>query len=218
MPPPTTATSTCVTGRASTTGPRDCSCTKRASNCTCSRFVAGRMPCPRLKMWPVRPRARRSTSNAPRSRRSTGPSSRVGVEVALHREVVAHEVPPLVERYAPVEADDVAARLPHRRQQGGGAGAEVHHGHPGAADGVEDLPRVGQRELAVVLGGERAHPRVEDLHRLHARLDLRVQVVADDGGEGCPRAGARPRARRTSGPWCARSCSTGRPRWRTRRG
>ena len=53
-------------------------CTWRASACTCSSGVVGRMPWPRLKMCPGRPAARRRTSSAAASRRSSGPSSSVG--------------------------------------------------------------------------------------------------------------------------------------------
>ena len=40
--------------------------------------------------------------------------------------------------------------------------------------------RVGQRELAIVGGAERADPRVEHLHRVHSRLDLRDEVIRHD--------------------------------------
>ena len=113
-----------------------------------------------------------------------GAEQRRRVEVALDGAVGADEVPSLVEGYAPVEADHVASRLAHRGKQGRGAGAEMHHGDAAGAHRVEDPPRVGQRELAVVARRERAHPRVEDLHGLGSRLDLGEQVIGDDGGEG----------------------------------
>src|SRR5215469_10031655 len=36
----------------------ECSCTYSATTFTFSTGVSGRMPCPRLKMWPLRPPAR----------------------------------------------------------------------------------------------------------------------------------------------------------------
>ena len=38
-------------------------------------------------------------------------------------------------------------------------------------------------ELAVVVAARAPDPRIEELHRLRARLDLGPQVVADDVGE-----------------------------------
>ena len=52
-----------------------------------------------------------------------------------------------------------------------------------AADGVEDFSRVGQDELTVVGGVQRAGPRVEDLNHLRAGLDLRLQVFAHERTE-----------------------------------
>src|SRR6266545_3258809 len=53
-------------------------CTCRASACTFSSEVFGRMPWPRLNTWPARPAARRSTSSAAANRPCVGPSRRVG--------------------------------------------------------------------------------------------------------------------------------------------
>jgi hypothetical protein len=124
-------------------------------------------------MCPGRPPARRSTSSAPARRRSSRAEQQRRVQVALDAAVVADGGPALVERLPPVEADDVAAGLADLAQDGGGVDAEMDDRHAGVFQRVEDRSRVGQRELAVVVAPERPGPRVEDLQRLHARLDLR---------------------------------------------
>ena len=52
---------------------------------------------------------------------------------------------------------------------------------------------MGKRELAIISGIEHADPRVEQLHRVNARLDLRVQVISNDRSQ--PLAEAMPRIR-----------------------
>ena len=85
----------------------------------------GSTPWPRLKMWPGRPPARRSTSRAARLDALPRAEQRGGVEIPLHAAVAATSCPALVERDPPVEADHVAAGARHRRQQRRGPGAEV---------------------------------------------------------------------------------------------
>ena len=60
-----------------------------------------------------------------------------------------------------------------------------------SARALEDASRVRQDELAVVARVERADPRVEDLHGVDARLDLRHQVLGDDRRRAARRGGAR---------------------------
>ena len=95
---------------------------------------------------------------------------------------MADALPRIVERDAPVGADHVAAGVAHEVEHHRRAGAEVDGRHP-RADDLEDALRMGQRELAVIGGAQRAHPRVEHLHRVHAGLDLRHEVVAHELGE-----------------------------------
>ena len=71
----------------------------------------GRMPWPRLKMWPGRPPARASTSSAPASTPVERAEQQRRIEVALDGAIDADALPGLVERRAPVGADHVAARL-----------------------------------------------------------------------------------------------------------
>ena len=68
-------------------------------------------------MWPRRPadgvqdplrRGRDPLERAEQQRR---------IEIPLHAAVRADDLPPALDRDAPVEADDVAAGLRHRRQQ-----------------------------------------------------------------------------------------------------
>ena len=98
------------------------------------------------------------------------------VEVPLHRDVVAHGRPRGVEIDAPVQADHVAARRPHVRQERRGAGAEVDDGRPRRQRTDQSL-RVRHHEGAIVVGRQHADPRVEDLHSLGAGRDLGVEVA-----------------------------------------
>ena len=45
---------------------------------------------------------------------------------------------------------------------------------------LKDLPRVGERELAIIVGVEGADPRVEHLHGVDAGVNLRDQIVGDE--------------------------------------
>ena len=62
-------------------------------------------------------------------------------------------------------------------------GAEMNRRDVGRLQGGEDLRGVRAGELAVVLGRQRADPRVEDLDRLGARFDLRDDERADHLGQ-----------------------------------
>ncbi len=75
---------------------------------------------------------------------------------------------------------DVAARRAQLLEDRGRSGAEVNR-RDAAADRLEDALRVRHRELAVVGGIQRADPRVEHLDGVDAGVDLRDQVVGDDG-------------------------------------
>jgi hypothetical protein len=69
-----------------------------------------------------------------------------------------------------------------------GPDAEVNRRHAQVLDAVEDLLRVGEDELAVVLRVQLADPRVEHLHGVHTGFDLRRQIFADDVGEQIQKA------------------------------
>ncbi len=115
------------------------------------------------------------------------------IEVPLDGAVVADHGPGLVEPLAPVHANHVPAGVLHVRQDRAGPDPEVNRRDTGVRERVENLLRVGQRELAVVGARQLSDPGIENLHGLHARLDLRAHVVGDDGGE--PVAEPVPRLR-----------------------
>jgi len=110
-----------------------------------------------------------------------------GVEIALNRPVGPDARPRLVERRAPVSADDVAAALPQLAQNRSGADAEMNRGdarpalccRAGAAGGeaIEDLPDMGQDELSIVGRVQRADPRIEHLHRIDTGTKLCRKIV-----------------------------------------
>ena len=62
-----------------------------------------------------------------------------GIQVPLHGHVGPEAGPGFVEIDPPVEADHVAARALHERQQGGRAGAEVDDGNAGR-EGPDERP------------------------------------------------------------------------------
>src|SRR5436305_10689877 len=99
------------------------------------------------------------------------------VEVA-HDGNFAEPRPCVVEPHAPVEADNVAARLLHQLKKSGSARAEVYDGDAGL-DALDDLARVRQDVFAVVVVAQSADPRVEDLDGLRAGLYLRVEVARE---------------------------------------
>ena len=80
-------------------------------------------------MCPGRPPARASTSSAPASTRSHGPSSSAGSRLPWTPRS-SPALPAAVERHAPVDADHVAAGRGHRvEQRRRRSGAEVDHRH-----------------------------------------------------------------------------------------
>ena len=194
------------------------SCTRSVSRARMSGSVSGSTPWPRLKTWPGRAsRARSRIARARGSTTSQPASSTDGVEVALQRLAAADPARRLVERDPPVDADHVRARLAEQAEQLAGADAEVDARHAGRGERGEDPPGVRQDRVPVVLGADHADPRVEQLHRRRARLDLHLRGTR----WRCPPAGPSARATapgcRTSGPWSGRGSSTGRPRSGRRR-
>src|SRR5437868_2324500 len=130
-----------------------------------------------------------------REQAAAWPEEADGIEVPLDRPVVPDDVPRLVERRAPVDADDVAARFRHVGEDRARVDAEVNRRDTRAGERLEDAPRVRQRELPVVGVRELSGPRIKDLDRLRAGLDLREHVIGDDAREAIaepvPRLGLR---------------------------
>src|SRR5262249_9112001 len=89
-----------------------------------------------------------------------------GIAVALEPDGRAEPLPRLGEIDSPVEPDDVATRVPHELEQGGGAGTEVNDRNPGGGNRVEGPPHVRQHVNAIVVGREAADPAIEELDRL----------------------------------------------------
>ena len=113
-------------------------------------------------------------AHLPVDRRAVGEQHR-GVEVALHRVAGADAAGGLVQRHPPVDTDDVGARVADQRQQLAGADAEVDPRDVVGRHRVEDGARVRQHPLGVVGGRQHPGPRVEQLHRGGAGLDLGAQ-------------------------------------------
>ncbi len=118
------------------------------------------------------------------------------VEVALDRRG-AEAAAGLVERHAPVHADDVGAGLGHRHQQLAGPDAEVDAGHAQVGHAGQHLGAVGEHVPAVVGGMQLTGPRVEQLDGLRSRDDLRPQGGDGQVGEPVEQGVPEARCRRT---------------------
>ncbi len=112
-----------------------------------------------------------------------GREQRGRVEVALDRAGLAAAAPRLIERNAPVDADDIPTGAGEILQEGRRARAEVNDRNAPFGGERQRLPAVGQDEAAVVLRRQAAHPAVEQLQRLRARARLRGEIAADQLGE-----------------------------------
>ncbi len=134
-------------------------------------------------MCPGRPPARRSTSSAPASIRSIGPSSSVGsrlpwmarscpMSVQASSSGIRQSAPTTSPPASAISGSRVAVPVP-----------KWIVGTPVAVEPVEDAPGVRQDELAVVRRAQRSHPRVEQLHDVGARLDLRHEVLGRGVGQ-----------------------------------
>jgi hypothetical protein len=87
------------------------------------------------------------------------------------------------QRGAPVDADDVGARLSHQRQQVGRADAEVDARDPEAPGPLEHGGRVRHHVLAIVVRGQGPGPRVEELHGRGTRSHLDLEIGGRDAGD-----------------------------------
>ena len=95
-----------------------------------------------------------------------------GIQVPLDRAVVTDRRPGLVERDAVVDAEGVAPRVPHQLQQVPRPHPEVDRRHIRAGDPLEHPGRVRVHGAAIVVSIQHPDPRVEQLHRVHAGIDL----------------------------------------------
>ena len=159
--------------------------TRSTSRRSVSGSVVGGTPCPRLKMCPSR--TARAGAARDRSRpppRPTAPSSTAGSRFPWTADVGPGALPRHVERGAPVHADHVAAGPAHQREQLAGPDTEVDRsGRPGRRGRRTAGACAEGRDRSYASGRERTDPRVEDLQRLRARLDLRPEVRHDDRDE-----------------------------------
>src|SRR5688500_845671 len=114
------------------------------------------------------------------------------IEIPLHRSIEAKPLPRGVDRNPPIHSNDVAARLRELGEDGRRARTEVNRRHT-PSDRRKNPLRMGKCELAIISRIEYSDPRVEQLHRVNARLDLRVQVISNDRTQ--PLAEAMPRIR-----------------------
>ncbi len=105
------------------------------------------------------------------------------IEVALHGDGVVESAPGLIERGAPVEAEDIGGGLSHGGEERCGVHAEVDDGDAEGADAGDEVGGGSEDVGAVVGGGERADPGVEDLDDIGAGGDLLGGVVGEDGDE-----------------------------------
>ena len=60
---------------------------------------------------------------------------------------------------------------------------EIDERRATAVEALDHAPHRGKGKRAVVLGGEDARPRIEDLQRLGPSVDLEVQVIRHRVGE-----------------------------------
>ena len=158
-----------------------------------SGSVSGSTPWPRLNTWPGAWRRRRGCG-APRPRstlgRRTARPGRGCPAPAARRAAGGRG-----QRHAPVDADDVGARLaPSRRaarrcRRRSGCAARRRRRRP-ASTRVE----CGRTNSAVVALGERAGPGVEELHRVDAGVDLGAAGTSAVSSARRPTARARRRA------------------------
>jgi hypothetical protein len=106
------------------------------------------------------------------------------IEVALHGSFVPDDLPRLVQRQLPVEADDVAAASGGVVEVGAHPEREIDHRHTRARDRGEELTvRRGDVAEVVVTPERPPGPGVEHLQHLSSRARLRQQVVGLDRGE-----------------------------------
>ena len=139
---------------------------------TFSTGVSGRMPWPRLKMWPG-PRAgalqQLMHAHAQLGKRS---EQHRRIQIALHRRPVADVHPGLVDVDAPVDAHHVAAGGVQLAEKARRAGAEVDHRNARRANALDQRARIRRHVANVIVRPQRAHPAIEHLNDARARGHL----------------------------------------------
>ena len=138
---------------------------------------------PRLKTCPGSPAASASTSSTSRSSTSGGANSAAGSRLPCSA------LPGPTRRAASASGTrkstptTSAPASPMQPQQLAGAHPEVDPRHAQVGHRGQDRGRVRLDEVDVVARGQRARPRVEELHRRGAVLDLQPQERAGDPGQ-----------------------------------
>lgn len=112
-----------------------------------------------------------------------GSQQQRGIEIALNRAVRPNALPRFVERDSPISPKHISSRLSHRVQNRPGGDTKVNRWHAVSLDGTEDLLRVGQDKLAIVVDVQCADPRIEHLDGVDAGIDLRHEIIGHHAGE-----------------------------------
>ena len=169
-------------------------CTSSTIRVSTSGSVSGGTPWPRLKMCPAAPRPSATTRRTAASTTGQSAPQQRRVEVALDDGARPQPAGRLVERDAPVDADDVGAGRAHRPRAVRRCPTPKWMRGTRAGERFEHRPAVRQHELGVVGERQRAGPGVEELDRGRAGGDLHPQELARDHGQpaeqGVPEIGS----------------------------
>ena len=137
--------------------------TKSTTARTLSGGVSGRIPWPRLKIWPGREPVRFSSSWTRIFQLGKRREQHGRIQVALDRGAIADVHPGLVDVDAPIDPHHVAAGGVQFAEKSSRAGAEVNHRNAGGADALDQRAGI-RRDIAdIIVGAERAHPAIEHL-------------------------------------------------------
>ena len=103
-----------------------------------------------------------------------------GIQIALHGAAMFEIAPALIERDAPVEADDFGSGFIHRGKQRGAVGAKINDWRAGLLQALDQGGDVRQNVAAVVFHAEAADPTVENLDDIGAGAHLGGGVLGGD--------------------------------------
>ena len=161
---------------------RPYSCTSATRSSTFSTGSFGQHPVTQVEY--VAAGASRPTKDLPRLRPHVAGRAEKdrGIEVPLDGELSARHFPGFIDGDAPIDAQHVDPRPGHQGQQVACIEAE-EDARDGRVERGEESLHMRQSIALVVCGGERADPTVEDLDRLGAVPDLRVQRGGDHIGQ-----------------------------------